>query len=64
QPLGRAGRRKLKKLFQEYGVPSWRRRQTPLLFYGDKLAAVAGLFVVEGFEGNECELVWKCDHLH
>ncbi|WP_120513942.1 tRNA lysidine(34) synthetase TilS [Photobacterium salinisoli] len=63
-PLGRAGRRKLKKLFQEYGVPSWRRRQTPLLFYGDKLAAVAGLFVVEGFEGNECELVWKCDHLH
>lgn len=64
KPLGRAGRRKLKKLFQEYGVPSWQRRQTPLLFYGDKLAAVAGLFVVEGFEGNECELVWKCDHLH
>ena len=64
QPLGRAGRRKLKKLFQEYGVPSWRRRQTPLLFYGDQLAAVADVFVVKGFEGNECEFVWKCDHLH
>ncbi|QUJ66891.1 tRNA lysidine(34) synthetase TilS [Photobacterium sp. GJ3] len=64
QPVGRAGRRKLKKLFQESQVPSWRRRQMPLVFYGDQLAAVAGLFVVKGFEGNTCQLVWKCDHLH
>ncbi|GAB6264194.1 tRNA lysidine(34) synthetase TilS [Photobacterium sp. R1] len=63
-PVDRAGRRKLKKLFQEYGVPSWRRRQTPLLFYGEQLAAVAGLFVVKGFEGDACRLVWKCDPLH
>lgn len=60
-PAGRQGKRKLKKLFQEYGVPSWERRRTPILFYGEKVAAVAGLFVCEGFVGGECELVWhKC----
>ncbi|MDV5171755.1 tRNA lysidine(34) synthetase TilS [Photobacterium rosenbergii] len=58
QPVGRVGKRKLKKLFQEYGVPSWLRRRTPLLFYGEQLVAVAGLFVVEAFAGKECELTW------
>ena len=58
QPVGRVGKRKLKKLFQEYGVPSWQRRRTPLLFYGEQLVAVAGLFVVEAFAGKECELTW------
>ncbi|MGF1684291.1 tRNA lysidine(34) synthetase TilS [Photobacterium minamisatsumaniensis] len=59
QPVGRVGKRKLKKLFQEYGVPSWNRRRTPLLFYGEALVAVAGLFVVEGFAGNDCDLEWR-----
>ena len=58
QPVGRSGKRKLKKLFQEYGVPSWQRRRTPLLFYGEELAAVAGLFVVEAFAGKDCDLIW------
>ena len=60
KPVGRtAGRRQLKKLFQEYNVPSWQRRSTPLIFYGDQLVAVAGLFVVEGFDGNGCYLNWQ-----
>ncbi|PSW12660.1 tRNA lysidine(34) synthetase TilS [Photobacterium sanctipauli] len=58
QPVGRVGKRKLKKLFQEYGIPSWNRRRTPLLFYGEVLAAVAGVFVVEGFAGEDCDLEW------
>ncbi|MCQ1058545.1 tRNA lysidine(34) synthetase TilS [Photobacterium sp. ZSDE20] len=58
QPVGRVGKRKLKKLFQEYGVPSWQRRRTPLIFYGEELAAVAGLFVVEAFAGKDCDLTW------
>lgn len=57
-PLGRQGKRKLKKLFQEYGVPSWQRKRTPLIFYGEQLAAVADLFVCQGFEGQDCELMW------
>ncbi|PSW01707.1 tRNA lysidine(34) synthetase TilS [Photobacterium lipolyticum] len=61
KPQGRVGKRKLKKLFQEYGIPSWNRRRTPLLFYGEQLAAVAGLFVVEEFAGQDCDLDWQYD---
>ncbi|PML79547.1 tRNA lysidine(34) synthetase TilS [Enterovibrio norvegicus] len=61
-PLGRQGKRKLKKLYQEYGVPSWMRRRTPLLYFGETVAAVAGLFVCEGFEGQDCDFVWHKTH--
>ncbi|CZF85115.1 tRNA(Ile)-lysidine synthase [Grimontia celer] len=57
-PVGRQGKRKLKKLFQEYGVPSWLRRRTPILLYGDTVAAVGDLFVCNDYVGDECELVW------
>ena len=33
-PVGRGHSRKLKKLFQEYQVPSWLRRRTPILMDG------------------------------
>lgn len=57
-PSGRAGSRKLKKLFQEYGVPSWLRRRTPILMYQNKVVAVANLFIDRDFIGQDCELVW------
>ncbi|MGF1764453.1 tRNA lysidine(34) synthetase TilS [Aliivibrio kagoshimensis] len=56
QPSGRAHSRKLKKLYQEYGVPSWARRRTPLIFYGEELAAVADLFVCKSFITDNSEL--------
>ena len=43
--VGRHGGRKLKKIWQELGVPPWLRDTTPLLFYGDTLIAAAGRFV-------------------
>lgn len=43
--VGRAGGRKLKKIWQELGVPPWQRDTTPLLFYGETLIAAAGQFV-------------------
>ncbi len=58
-PVGRQGKRKLKKLFQEYGVPSWQRRRIPLIFYGDDLAAVADLFVCAPFAGTDLSLHWE-----
>ncbi|WP_281546021.1 tRNA lysidine(34) synthetase TilS [Grimontia sp. SpTr1] len=65
RPAGRQGKRKLKKLFQEYGVPSWLRRRTPILLYGETIAAVGDLFVCEDYVGDECELVWhKCHTLN
>ncbi|MEJ5062986.1 tRNA lysidine(34) synthetase TilS [Erwinia sp. MYb375] len=43
--VGRAGSRPLKKLWQELAVPPWQRDRTPLIFYGDRLAAAADFFV-------------------
>ncbi|WP_045405591.1 tRNA lysidine(34) synthetase TilS [Vibrio jasicida] len=58
-PTTRHHSRKLKKLFQEYNVPSWQRRQIPILMYEDKVVAVAGLFVDQAFSGQDCELIWR-----
>lgn len=41
----RAGSRPLKKLWQELGIPPWRRNRTPLLFYNDTLIAALGVFL-------------------
>lgn len=48
-PSGRQGRRPLKKLFQELGVPPWLRARVPLLFIDGELAAVADYLVCAGF---------------
>ena len=45
RPDPRRPRRSLKNLFQEAGVPPWRRERLPLLFCGDKLVWVPGLGV-------------------
>ena len=41
----REGTHKLKKLFQEWGVPSWQRDRIPLLYINDQLAAIVGYAV-------------------
>lgn len=58
-PAERSGSRKLKKLFQEYGIPSWRRRRLPILICEDKVVAIAGLFIDKAFVGQDCELIWS-----
>lgn len=57
-PIGRSGSRKLKKLYQEYNVPSWQRRQLPIVLCEDKVVAVVGLFISREFNGKDCELIW------
>lgn len=60
--VGRNGGRKLKKIWQEQGIPPWRRDTTPLLFYGETLIAAAGVFVTrEGIaeDGAGVSLVWR-----
>ncbi|MDB1124603.1 tRNA lysidine(34) synthetase TilS [Vibrio algarum] len=57
-PVERGHSRKLKKLFQEYGVPSWLRTRTPIIMYGDQLAMVVDLFVCKEFHGDDCEILW------
>ncbi|WP_394256482.1 tRNA lysidine(34) synthetase TilS [Vibrio harveyi] len=58
-PTTRNHSRKLKKLFQEYNVPSWLRRQIPILMYQNQVVAVGDLFVDQAFSGQDCELIWR-----
>ncbi len=48
QPEGQAHTRKLKKLLQETGVVPWMRDRVPLLFSGERLVAVADLWIAAG----------------
>jgi tRNA(Ile)-lysidine synthase len=45
QPDPRRPRRSLKNLFQEAGVPAWKRERLPMLFCGDQLVWAPGLGV-------------------
>jgi tRNA(Ile)-lysidine synthase len=58
KPVGRSGSRRFKKLLQEYGVPSWQRGRIPILYYGEQVAAVAGLFICDGFMTRAAGMEW------
>ncbi len=55
RPAGRGHVLSLKKLFQERGIPPWRRERIPLLYAGGQLAAVVGLCVCEPFTAGRAE---------
>lgn len=59
QPAGRKETHKLKKLFQESGVPPWQRDRIPLLFINNKLAAVTGYWIDDHFNASETEQGWE-----
>ncbi len=59
QPLGRGHSQALKQLLQERGVPPWVRERLPLLYDGDAIAAVADLWVCEGFQASATEAAWS-----
>ncbi len=47
RPRGSPYHQRLKKLFQEHAVPPWWRERVPLLYLGDELLAVGGLWLCE-----------------
>ncbi|UDG79620.1 tRNA lysidine(34) synthetase TilS [Candidatus Steffania adelgidicola] len=50
--------RKLKKIWQELGIPPWRRSSTALLFYHDHLIAALGVFVTKEGAAREPYEQW------
>ncbi len=62
--IGRQGQRKLKKLFHEARIFPWVRDAIPLIYFDNKLAAIANLWVDEAFlvrdDGVGYEIAW--DH--
>ena len=61
RPHGRGGTHKLKKLFQEWGVPPWERVSAPLLYVGEEIAAVGNFCLCDPFassDGKNWQLRW------
>ncbi len=58
-PAGRRHSQSLKKLLQEANVPPWERDVIPLLYSGDELVAVVGLWMGKGFVVGEGESGWS-----
>ena len=62
RPAGRKTTREVKRLFQEKGIPPWLRERTPLIYIDERLAAVGGWWICEGFAGppnrNTIRLRW------
>ncbi len=55
RPAGRPHTRRLKHLFQEAGIPPWRRDYQPLVYLDDRLAAVPGLWVCDPYAAGPGE---------
>ena len=49
QMPGRTYRHDLKKLFQDWGIPPWMRNRIPLIYVGEKLAAIVGFALSDEF---------------
>ncbi len=47
--------KKLKKIFQEKGIPPWQRNDIPLLYIGDSLAGVVGVCYCQPYAAGENE---------
>ena len=58
RPVGRGQTHQLKKLFQEWQVPPWKRASVPLIYVGDELAQVVGYCLCEPFDAAETEASW------
>ncbi|WP_421866827.1 tRNA lysidine(34) synthetase TilS [Motiliproteus sp.] len=56
---GRDGSRSLKKLLQQAAIPPWLRENMPLIYVNNELAAVADLWIDEGFAAGVGELGWR-----
>lgn len=59
--VGRDKGRTLKKIWQEQGVPPWKRGGIPLLFYNEELIAAAGYFITQ--QGEPKSQKWYFDWL-
>lgn len=59
--VGRAGGRSAKKLWQELGIPPWRREQIPILYYNEQPIAAVGVFVTREGEARCDAEAWRVE---
>ena len=63
-PAGRRHSQSLKKLLQEANIPPWERDVMPLIYFGDELIAVGGLWVCKKYSVSGDEESWLIDIDH
>jgi tRNA(Ile)-lysidine synthase len=63
-PAGRRHSQSLKKLLQEMNIPPWERDVMPLIYFGDELIAVGGLWVCKKYSVSGDEESWLIDIDH
>lgn len=51
--------KQLKKLFQDWQVPPWRRDRIPLVYINHQLAAVVGYAISDTFYTNDSPMAWE-----
>lgn len=63
KPEGRSTR-KLKKWWQDYGIPSWLRSSWPIIENRKtgEIACIPGLFVCQGYCANPEDSGWSCEY--
>lgn len=57
-PEGRQHGRALKKLLQEWQIPTWQRHRIPFVVDGNELVAAANLCVGQAYSGADYQLIW------
>lgn len=61
RPVGRGQTHQLKKLFQEWKIPPWKRAFVPLVYVNNELAEVVGYCHCEPFAASDSEASWFID---
>lgn len=51
--------KRLKKLFQEWNIPPWKREKIPLLYVNDVLAVIVGYCISDQFFNPHCPGSWQ-----
>ena len=63
KPFGRNKSQKIKNLFQEFGIPDWKRDSIPLIYINKKIAAVGDLWICDEFHTSPYEkgvsIIWN-----
>jgi len=55
----RKGTHSLKKLFQEWNIPTWQRDRIPLIYQDKILVAIPGYYTNDAFVHENSDLIWK-----
>ena len=63
KPFGRDKSQKIKILFQEYEIPNWKRKNVPIIYINDEIAAVGDLWVCDAYHARDNEkglsIIWE-----